>query len=221
MDMKRKILTESLMCVHLCMNKQSDCSVFANIFRHISENMNNLLFSCVDLLIENKVELLFVHLFLYCFVHVAFRPTWRNCHKSIKRLSVQNEQIHLRATAVDKCCFCVSRFEPGVSLSPKESVFTPLFFLLFVFSGFLALNSGDHCQMGKRLHTEKERPDSIRKWQLFSCARGAGQLPGLVAKVTGSAASWCSGQPLGLMGGLTTVGILDGRSWWKAVMEGV
>lgn len=58
MDMKRKILTESLMCVHLCMNKQSDCSVFANIFRHISENMNNLLFSCVDLLIENKVELL-------------------------------------------------------------------------------------------------------------------------------------------------------------------
>lgn len=67
--------------------------------------------------------------------------------------------------------------------------------------------------MGKRLHTEKERPDSIRKWQLFSCARGAGQLPGLVAKVTGSAASWCTGQPLGLMGGLTTVGILDGRSW--------
>lgn len=75
MDMKRKILTESMMCVHLCMNKQSDCSVFANIFRHIFENMNNLPFSCVDLLIENKVELLFVHLFLYTFVHVAFRPT--------------------------------------------------------------------------------------------------------------------------------------------------
>ncbi|KAF0025323.1 hypothetical protein F2P81_022204 [Scophthalmus maximus] len=67
------------------------------------------------------------------------------------------------------------------------------------FKGALALNSGDHCQMGKRQHRQKERPESIRKWQLFSCARGAGQLPGLVAKLTGSSASWCSGQQLDLM----------------------
>lgn len=67
-------------------------------------------------------------------------------------------------------------------------------FTLFLLSGALALNSCDHCQMGKRLHRQKERVESIRKWQLFSCARGAEQLPGLVAKVTGSAAKWCSGQ---------------------------
>jgi len=80
-------------------------------------------------------------------------------------------------------------FEPEVSLNAKESVFA-----LFLFSDALALNSGDHCQMEKRLHRQKERPKSIRKWLLFSCARGAGQLPGVVAKVTGSSASWCSGQ---------------------------
>lgn len=137
-------------------------------------------------------------LFVHCFVHVAFRPTWRNCNKSINCSSTQNEQIHLKSTIVDKCCFCLI---PILNLGFRSvlRVFSPppplLFF--FVFSGFLALNSRDYCQIGKRLHTEKERPDSIRKWQLFSRARGAGQLPGLVAKVTGNKASWCNGQPLG------------------------
>jgi len=78
----------------------------------------------------------------------------------------------------------------------------------------LALKSGEHCQKGKQLHGQKERPGSIRKCQLFSRAKGAGQLPGLVAKVTGSSASWCSGQPLDLMRGWrrTTVGMLNRKS---------
>lgn len=75
-------------------------------------------------------------------------------------------------------------------------------FTLFLFSGALALKGCDHCQMGKRLHRQKERAESIRKWQLFSCASGARQLPGLVAKVTGSSANCCSGQRM-------TVGIVD------------
>lgn len=33
--------------------------------------------------------------------------------------------------------------------------------------------------MGKRLHSQRERPESIRKWQLFSCANEA------------RATSWC------------------------------
>lgn len=64
--------------------------------------------------------------------------------------------------------------------------------------------------MGKRLHRQKERPESIRKWQLFSCARGAGQLPGLVAKVTGSSANCCSGQQLDF-----------GRGWWRRMTVGI
>lgn len=67
--------------------------------------------------------------------------------------------------------------------------------------------------MGKRLHRQKERPESIRKWLLFSGARGAGQLPGLVAKVTGSSASWCSGQQLGLMGGMVEDDGWDVGQW--------
>lgn len=87
-------------------------------------------------------------------------------------------------------------FEPEVSLNAKESVFS-----LFLLSDALALKSRAHCQMGKRLHGQKERAESIRKWQLFSCARGAGQLPGLVAKVTGSSANVVQRAAVGSDGG--------------------
>lgn len=119
------------------------------------------------------------------------------------------------ATIVDKYRFCFTHLNLRFPLTLRRVL------ALFLFSETLALNSGAHCQMGKRLHRQKERPESIRKWQLFSCARGAGQLPGLVAKVTGNSASWCSGQQLGLMGGWRrmTVGILYTRSGWRCWWE--
>lgn len=94
-----------------------------------------------------------------------------------------------RATIGDKHRFCFTHLNLRFPLTRGESVFA-----LFLFSDALALNSCDHCQMGKRLHRQKERPESIRKWQLFSRARGAGQLPGRVAKVTGGSAN-CCGRP--------------------------
>lgn len=75
----------------------------------------------------------------------------------------------------------------------------------------LALNSDDCCQMGKRLHRTRERSESIRKWQLFSRASRAGQLPGPVAKVTKSSANRCGEQQFGLMGRVGVMaGILEG-----------
>ncbi|KAK5850716.1 hypothetical protein PBY51_001568 [Eleginops maclovinus] len=62
----------------------------------------------------------------------------------------------------------------------------------------------------------KKRPESIRKWLLFNCARGAGQLPGVVAKVTGGYASWCNGHQLVEGGQRMAVGMLDRRRVQKA-----
>lgn len=65
--------------------------------------------------------------------------------------------------------------------------------------------------MGKRLHTTRERAESIRKWQPFSYARGAGQLPGPVAKVTKSSSNQCKWAEVWFDGaGGVAVGILDG-----------
>lgn len=133
-------------------------------------------------------------------------------YESMSLSSSQNEQTHY--TNGNHCGWILLLFhwfEPKVSLNSKESVFT-----LFLFSGTLAPNSRDHCQMGKRLHRQKERPESIRKWQLFICARGAGQLPGLVARVTGSSASWCSGQHSGLIGGVADDDGWDVGCVWTA-----
>lgn len=121
-------------------------------------------------------------------------------YESMSLSSSQNEQTHY--TNGNHCGWILLLFhwfEPKVSLNSKESVFT-----LFLFSGTLAPNSRDHCQMGKRLHRKKERPESIRKWQLFICARGAGQLPGLVG--------WLEAQPAGAAGS-TRVWWGGGRRW--------
>lgn len=82
-----------------------------------------------------------------------------------------------------------------------------MFALFSLLSYGLALNSGNCCQMGRGLHRTRERSESIRKWQLFSCARRAGQLPGPIAKVPNR----CDGQQFGVMGWVRVmVGILEG-----------
>lgn len=87
-------------------------------------------------------------------------------------------------------CFCftepeVSPAVKSVTLSWRESKFVV-------------------AKWTKLLNGQKERQGSIRKWQLFSRAKGVEQFPSLVAKVTGCSASWCSGQPLDMVwdGGL-------------------
>lgn len=111
----------------------------------------------------------------YSFLFYSFctwcihRPTLTHCDKSMSLSPSQNEQTRqTRGSHCVKILFLFYPFEPEAFLNVKESVFT-----LFLFSGALALNRGGHCQMGKRLHRHKERAESIRKWQLFSCARGA------------------------------------------------
>lgn len=120
-------------------------------------------------------------LFFYC-IHLHTVKLLFYCD-----LTKKNEQSCQTKSHCGQILLLFYPFEPVVSINTAERVFA----LSSLFRGFLALNSRKHCQMGKRLHRQKERPNSIRKWQLFSCARGARQLPGVVAKVTGSPASWC------------------------------
>lgn len=134
------------------------------------------------------------------------------------KMSKPTEQ---RATIVDKYRFCFTHLNLRFPLKLRRVC--SAFFLL---SDGLALKSHAHCQMGKRLHGQKERAESIRKWQLFSCARGAGQLPGLVAKVTGSSANMVQRAAVGSDGGGRVeddgwdVGQEErAESWWVRVMQ--
>lgn len=113
-----------------------------------------------------------------------------------------------RATPGDKYTFCFVHLNLRFPLKLRR-VCSPFSLLSYG----LAPNSGDCCQMGKRLHRTRERPESIRKWQPFSRARGAGQLPGPVAKVTKSSSNQCKRAAVWLDGvGGVTIGILDGMS---------
>lgn len=111
-----------------------------------------------------------------------------------------------RATPGDKYTFCFVHLNLRFPLKLRRvcSPFSP-------HSYGLAPNGGNCCQMGKRLHRTRERPESIRKWQPFSRARGAGQLPGPVAKVTQSSSNQCKRAAVWFDGvGGMTGRILDG-----------
>lgn len=97
-----------------------------------------------------------------------------------------------RATIVDKCRFCFAHLNLRFPLTLRRAC-SPFFSFQMPWR-WVSHNSAkwENDYTGR-----KERAESIRKWQLFSCARGAGQLPGPVAKVTESSANWCSGQQLG------------------------
>lgn len=107
---------------------------------------------------------------------------------------------------MDKHCFCFTHLNLRFPLTLTR-VCSPFFSFQTIWRWI-----ADGTAKWENDYTGREKEQNQSgSGSFFSCARGAGQLPGLVAKVTRSSANWCSGQRLKFKEG---DGRMEGDDGW-------